>query len=98
MFLYRLALEMKIWDVEEWSRRITTTQLKWWLAYYRIEPFGQSWRRLGRAVALLGAMWTGKHSDEAEDRFLPTYRRDRPQSEAEMIAELSKSPLFRKAE
>lgn len=85
---------MNIWDVESWSKKITTTQLKWWLAYYRVEPFGQAWRRAGRMVSLLGAMWSGRFSENAEETFLPTYRPDRPQTEEEMLAELAKSPLF----
>lgn len=92
--MYRLALEMKIWNVEEWSRSITTSQLRWWLAYYRVEPFGQVWRRAARMVSMLGAFWTGKYSDEAEEAFLPTYRKDRVQTEEEMLAELRKCPIF----
>lgn len=96
--MYRLALEMKIWDVERWSRQISVVQLRYWLAYYRIEPFGQTWRRTGRLVTMLVAALTGRMKTELEDQFLPTYRdTDRVMSEQEMIAELQKSPLFRKA-
>lgn len=100
MFLYRLALAIGEWDVEQTvtslCARITLDQLKRWMAYYRVEPFGDDWRRSGREVSLLGAAWTGKFDETSEERFLPTYRADRPQSEAEMKAELMKVPAFRK--
>lgn len=100
MFLYRLALAIGEWDVEQTHRslsaRITLDQLKRWMAFYRIEPFGDDWRREGRGVAMLGATWTGKFDEGLEERFLPTYRANRPQTEDEIRAELMKVPGFRK--
>lgn len=100
MFLYRLALAMGEWDVEQTvvslASRITLDQLKRWMAFYRIEPWGDDWRRTGREVAMLGASWTGNFDKELEERFLPTYRSNRPQTEAEIRAELMKVPGFRK--
>lgn len=100
MFLYRLALEVGEWDVEQTvhslASRITVRQLATWEAYYRIEPFGQPWRIAGRHASAMAASWSGKWPDELEERFLPTYRPDRPQTEEEMRAELMKAPGFRK--
>lgn len=102
MFLYRLALEIGEWDVEQTpgslAARMTLDQLRRWIAFYRIEPFGQDWRRSGREVAMLGAVWTGKFNEDLEEKFLPTFRALRPQTEAEMMAELAKLGVARKAE
>lgn len=100
MFLYRLALAIGEWDVEQTvhslSARITLDQVKRWMAFYRIEPFGDDWRRTGRGVALTGASYTGNFDERLEERFLPTYRANRPQTEDEMKAELMKVPAFRR--
>jgi hypothetical protein len=52
-------------------------------------------------VALLGAALGGKTGPEFEKKFSPTYREEqpeppRPQTQAEMIAELRKIPVFAK--
>ena len=100
MFLYRLALEIGEWDVEQTpgslSARMTVEQLRVWMAFYRIEPFGQPWWRSARLAATVGAMWTGKYQEKVEETFMPTYREARPQSDQEMLAELMKAPQFRK--
>jgi len=72
-----------------------------WRAFYELEPWGEPWRRSGRMVALLGAALGGKCGPDFERTFLPTYREEpaapaRPQTEAEMIAELRKVPAFAK--
>lgn len=99
MFLYRLALAIGEWDVEQTlgslASRITLDQLKRWMAFYRTEPWGDDWRRTGREVAMLGSSFTGKFDDGLEERFLPTYRANRPQTEDEMKAELMKIPAYR---
>lgn len=100
MFLYRLALELGEWDVEQsqtsLSAQMTLDQLRAWMAYYRIEPFGQPWWRAARLAATVGALWNGRYQEQVEETFMPTYRADRPQSDQEMLAELMKSPVFRK--
>lgn len=96
MFLYRLALEVGEWDVDALAARMTLGQLKEWMAYYRIEPFGQPWWRAARLAATVGALWTGQYQERVEETFQPTYREARPQSEQEMIAELMKAPGFKK--
>ena len=44
---------------------------------------------------MLGATWSGKFQADLEDKFLPTYRDNRPQTDAEMLAELAKIPKKR---
>lgn len=88
------------WDVEQTcnslSSRMTVEQLKTWVAFYRIEPFGQSWWRAARLAATIGATWTGTYQERIEETFMPTYRDARPMSEQEMIAELKKAVVFKK--
>lgn len=100
MFLYRLALEIGEWDVEQTteslSRRISAEQLKRWIAFYRVEPFGQSWRRAARTAVTIASAWAKLPSD-AEDLFLPGYNPNQPtQSPDEMAAELAKLKALRK--
>jgi hypothetical protein len=91
MFLYRLALELGIWDVEGWKKEITLEQVKRWLAFYRLEPFGDEWRRTARLAMTVAASNGAKVKEDAEELFLPTYDPGRPtQTEAEMMAELAK--------
>lgn len=103
MFLYRLALELGIWDVEQTDRslknQISAEQLKRWIAYYRVEPFGQAWRRSARAAITIAAAFGAKLTTDAEDLFLPGYDPNQPtQSESEMLAELAKLKALRKAD
>lgn len=94
MFLYRLALELGIPFPEAFKKRITVRQLKRWMAYWRVEPFGDEWRRAARMALTSAAAMGGKPTPEAEERFLPSYR-DRPQTEDDLRRELMKIPAFR---
>ena len=97
MFIYRLAAHHRIPDVEEWKRTLTLDQLKRWLAYYRVEPFGQEWRRSARQTMFLAAAAGAQIKEDFEEMFLPTYDPSRPtQTEEEMLAELMKIPGFKK--
>ena len=60
------------------------------MAYWRVEPFGDQWRRAGRAALVASG---GKVEPEAEEKFLPSYRA-RQMTEAEQIAELMSIPSF----
>lgn len=93
MFLYRLALEIGIWDVEGLKKRISIRQLRKWMAYWKIEPFGDEWRRSGRAALTAAAGFGAKPQPDSEERFLPSYR-EKPQTIEELRAELSKIPQF----
>lgn len=100
MFVYRLALELGVWNVEEWKKEISLDQLKKWLAFYRLEPWGQPWRMMGRAVAFIRAAFGVKidRIEYEEQRFLPTYRQgdeydvDRIQTDEEIAERLSAIP------
>lgn len=97
MFLYRLALELDIWDVAALAAEIRIDQLAGWMAFYRIEPFGQDWRRTARMVALLATALGAKVKEDFEEVFLPGYDPGRQmQSDDEILAELMKIPVFKK--
>lgn len=95
MFLYRLALEHGIWDVEAWKQKITLGQVRRWMAYWRVEPFGDQWRRAGRAALVASG---GKVEPSAEEKFLPSYKAPEPRqmSDEEQMAELMSIPAFAK--
>ena len=40
-FAYRLAKELGIWDVHGMLRQMSVTDLRTWIAYYELEPFGE---------------------------------------------------------
>ena len=86
---------MQIWDVEDWKKRITVQQLLKWQAFWTIEPFGDDWRRAGRAALTAAAGFGAKPEPDAEDKFLPSYR-EKPQTLEQLRAELSKIPQFAK--
>lgn len=92
LFLYRLGLQVGIWNIDSWKKRITVRQIRLWMAFWRVEPFGDEWRRSGRAALM---MTGGKIEPGDEDKFLPSYR-EKPQTEAELVAELKKIPGFKK--
>lgn len=95
MFVYRLAQQCNIWNVEAWKRKITVRQLKRWMAFWRVEPFGDEWRRSARAALTAAAGFGAKLEPESEEQFLPSYRE--PQQTFEQLkAELAKIPAFRK--
>jgi hypothetical protein len=62
------------------------------MAAWRVEPFGDEWRRAGRAALVMAG---GKIEPGDEDKFLPSYR-EKVQTEAELVAELKKIPGFKK--
>lgn len=94
MFLYRLALELDIPYPEQLKRRITVRQLKKWMAYWRVEPFGDAWRMAARTALTAAAGMGAKPDPEAEERFLPSYR-EKQQTEEDVRRELMKIPAFR---
>ena len=97
--LYRLALACGEWDVVKLERDISLPQLREWIAYYRLEPFGDDWRRTGRLAAVTAASNGAKIGHDMEDKFLPTYRPGGPpQTDAEMERELAKISAYLKHE
>jgi len=95
MFLFRLALECGEWDVDALSRRITVRQLTEWMAFYRLEPFGNSWRQSARVAIWSAAAAGAKVTPDDEDRFMPCYRPGGAvMTDAEIAAELRKIPGY----
>lgn len=84
-------MEFGIWDVDAWKRQITVEQIKRWIAFYRVEPFGQAWRRTARLAVTLASAAGAKVSTDAEEMFCPGFDPARPtQTEEEMLRELAK--------
>lgn len=93
VFIYRLALELGIANVEQWKRRLTVRQLKLWMAAWRVSPFGDPWRMAARSALVTAAALGARPEPDAEERFLPSFR-ERPQTPEEMRLELLKIPQF----
>jgi hypothetical protein len=95
---------MHIWDVEDFKKRITRRQLRRWLAFYMLEPWGQPWRIAGRMTSMIRAAFVGKFDRHEEERFLVTYRQGdefRPtheMSDDEVAGGLAMIPGLRKKE
>ena len=56
---------------------MTLDQVHRWMAYYRVEPFGEDWLRTARAVSWIVAALGAKPDESIVDAFLPTYDPDR---------------------
>jgi hypothetical protein len=85
---------MGIWDVETLKKEITLEQVRKWMAFYRVDPWGSDWRRAARMAVVSANAFGAKVDVDAEEKFLPTYRQPE-QTEEQMIAELKKIPGFR---
>ena len=77
-----------------WKRTLTVRQLRRWMAYWRVEPFGDAWRRAARQSLMAAASMGAKPEPDAEERFLPSFR-EKPQTLEQLKAELAKIPSFR---
>ena len=98
LFTYRLACHLGIEDPDNMARRMSVRQMRRWVAFYRVEPFGNDWRRTARHLVLLASAMGAKVREDAEEMFIPGYDSNRPQTEEEMMRELAKIPAaFRKA-
>jgi len=95
LFLCRLALVAGTLDVDRLADTLTIRQVRLWKAYWLNEPFGCEWQRTARLAAWMAAASGAKVDEEAEDKFLPTYKR-RPQTDHEIESELAKIPWARK--
>lgn len=95
LFLHRLALELKEPDVDALAGRLTLTQFRRWCGYYLLEPFGTDWQRTARLAVWFASVMGAKLDEEAESKFLPTYR-SVPQTDDEIMRELMKIPALRK--
>ena len=79
--------------MEALSRRISLRQLKWWAAYWMVEPFGDDWARSGKLAAVMAAAQGAKVDPDFEEKFLPSYRAP-VQTEEQLIAQLRRIPFF----
>lgn len=95
LFLHRLAIALREPDVDALAARLTLDQFRRWCAYYLLEPFGTDWQRTARLATWFAAVMGAKVDEEAEAKFLPTYR-SIPQTDDEIIRELMKIPGFKR--
>jgi hypothetical protein len=68
-----------------------------WVAFYRISPWGDPWRRAGRHASIVAAAAGAKVESTFEDKFMPTggKLRDMNQTEVEMLEKLRSIDAFR---
>jgi hypothetical protein len=88
-------------DVDALAERLTVRQVAMWRAYWRCEPFGDDWRRTGRATTLAMMAAGSKVETDFENNFLPSWKAPEmpevvQQTDEEIMAELAKIPIFRK--
>jgi hypothetical protein len=89
-FVYRLAAHFRIANVEEWKRTVSLRQVQKWIAFYKIEPFGDDWNRTARSTLFILKAMGSSVDDRFLEMFLPTYDPDRPMTPDEIEAELTK--------
>lgn len=94
-FAYRLAGHLGIANADEMMATMSVRQMRRWVAAYRMEPFGDDWRRSARLAVVLANALGAKVAEHAEEMFLPSYDGSEPtQTEAEMLRELMKIPAW----
>jgi hypothetical protein len=79
--------------VEALSKRISLRQLKWWAAYWMVEPFGDDWARSGKLAAVMAAAQGARVEPDFEEKFLPSYRAP-VQTEEQLKEQLRRIPFF----
>lgn len=96
-FLFRLALALGVWNVDDLAERIPMDLFWEWAAFYRLCPWGDDWRRTGRLATIVAAAAGAKVEGDLEERFMPGGGKYRGmnQTEIEMIEELKKIPQIR---
>lgn len=71
-------------------KRITLRQVEKWLAYWKVEPFGDDWNRTARQTLFLIQALGAKVDESFIEKFLPNYDPNRAMTPDEIKAELSK--------
>jgi hypothetical protein len=89
-FIYRLAAHLRIGHVEEWKQEVSVRQVQRWIAYYRVEPFGEDWSRTARQTLMILCGLGCNVDEQFLEKFLPSYDPNRPMTEDEINAELTK--------
>lgn len=79
--------------METLSEQISLRQLKWWAAYWMVEPFGDDWSRSGKLAAVMAAAQGAKVEPDFEEKFLPSYRAP-VQTEEQLKEQLRRIPFF----
>jgi hypothetical protein len=78
-FLYRLALKLGIWNVEEpggLADVMSVDQLYGWMGYYQLEPWGDEWLRDAMSMAQFASAHRSKGSPRRKpDDFMPVPKR-----------------------
>lgn len=74
------------------KRSISVRALQKWMAYYRIEPFGDEWGRTALSTLLIVKALGAGVSEDFRDRFLPSFDPDREMTPDEIEAEMMKCP------
>jgi hypothetical protein len=92
--LFRLALHCGVWDVDALAEQMPMPLFWEWVAYFRLHPFGDEWRRTAKLATIVAAAAGARVDETFEDKFIPGGGRFRgmTQSEVEMWEELRKIP------
>lgn len=95
-FLYRLALKLGRWDVDALAAEMPMDAVVEWIAFFKMEPFGDEWRRTGRLAAIVAAAAGAKIEGDLEEKFLPGggIYGGKTQTEQQMLDEIRKIPGF----
>lgn len=68
---------------------MTIDQVHRWMAYYRVEPFGEDWLRTARGTLFTAMAFGAKFDDSFIDMFLPSYDPDRELTQDEIDAKVA---------
>lgn len=76
LFLYRLALQLGIWDVEGLAEAMSVDQLYGWMAAFQLMPWGDEWLR---DAVRMAQMYNAHRPKNAKalmpDEFMPVEKR-----------------------
>lgn len=95
--MFRLALQLGVWDVDALADSMTLDTFREWMAFYSVEPFGDEWRRTARLASVVAAAAGAKVEGELEEKFLPGggIYHGLNAAECQMLDELRKVPELR---
>ncbi len=77
-FAFRVCLALGIDDPIHWMNNVDRSVLDWWIAYYRVEPFGSDWsqtatiaERLGHIADTMDSYFGGEVTPRRFNDYLP---------------------------